>query len=75
MCLICNSYYRRFRLYKFAFTSKVVRQYTQVMPQEVEVPMVSPPLGLAVAIQSRVMHARDDEGEQQDTDENEYDDE
>jgi hypothetical protein len=61
-------------LYKFAFTDKVVRRYTQVMPQEVEVPTVSPALGLAIAIQSRAMNMQE-QGDQQDTDDNEFEDE
>lgn len=71
LCVFNCSYYRRFRLYKYAFTEKVVRQYTQVMPQEVEIPCVSPPLGLAIAIQSRVRVVEED-GEQND---NEFEDE
>jgi hypothetical protein len=44
------------------------------MPQEVEVPAISPALGLAIAVQSKVIYT-EEEGDQQDTDENEFEDE
>lgn len=56
-----GSYYRRFRLYKYVFTHKTIRQYNQVLPNEVEAPVIAPSLGLAVAIQSREEAAGDTE--------------
>jgi hypothetical protein len=60
---VAVSYYRRFRLYKYIFTTKVIRQFQQVLPQEVEFPMVFPSLGGAAVSMKIEPNPRPDEAE------------
>lgn len=46
----CHSYYRRFKLYKYVLTSKVIMEFKQVHPNEVEYPMRFNPLSQGIML-------------------------